>query len=118
MSQLQNLLPESTSNNLLRYRKAAEQARDTLRGKLPVSTSDVLCGGQISLSINSDISPGKASLLSDTGLAEDVEVTRLVRRTKIEVEWQPESTWLKTDISHPASTNARQDVPEIVSYQR
>ncbi|KAJ9119422.1 hypothetical protein QFC24_005655 [Naganishia onofrii] len=98
----------------LRYwRRAAEQARDAVRGKLPVSTSESSYGGQISLSVNSEPTAARDISMQDADLTEDPEASRLIRRTKIQIEWQPESTWLRTDISHPASTSARQDIPEI-----
>ncbi|KAJ9098285.1 hypothetical protein QFC21_004614 [Naganishia friedmannii] len=98
----------------LRYwRRATEQVRDAVRSTLPVSMPDTSYGGQVSLSINSEPSPGKGSFMLDSALAEDLEASALVRRTKLQIQWQPEPMWLKTDISHPTSTSVRLDIPEI-----
>ncbi|KAJ9110251.1 hypothetical protein QFC19_001654 [Naganishia cerealis] len=99
----------------LRYwQRASEQARESGRGKLPVFAAETSYGGQISLSIKTDVSARKDGSSLAAELTEDPEASKYIRRTKIVVEWQPEPMWLKTDITNSSSlVNVQRDIPEI-----
>jgi hypothetical protein len=55
------------------------------------------------------------SLLYDESVDEAGAAIRS-RRSKIQVDWIPERTWLKTEISDAAVESARDSIPDIVSH--
>lgn len=97
------------------FRRKAEQAQPSERGKVSIAPTGSSFGGEIILSIKSYIPERSDVALLYDELGDEAENAIRTRRSKIQVDWLPERTWLKTEITDAAVDSARGGIPDIVS---
>jgi hypothetical protein len=104
------------TEQLLSFRRNAEPAQPGERGKVSIAPTGSAFGGEITLSIKSYIPDRSDSSLLCDETEDEVGAATRTRRSKIQVDWIPERTWLKTEISDAAVETARDSIPDIVSF--
>jgi hypothetical protein len=98
-------------------RRQPEPLRHNERGNASTSNLGSTYGGEISLSIKSYI-PDRADVtLISESIDEDSDVSQYARRSRIQIDWIPERSWLKVDVTDQAVIDARESIPDIVSLE-
>ncbi|GHJ85111.1 hypothetical protein NliqN6_1513 [Naganishia liquefaciens] len=110
---LQVELAADRQNLRLRYWQRQQQLpRPNERGGTSTSNQTITYGGEISLSIRSYVSE-KLDVSLSQDVTENLDFSEYTRRSKIQVNWVPERSWLKIDVTDQAETEAGQDIPGI-----